>query len=105
MRLCLVVPPFTQLNTPYPSIAYLARFLKGKGMTPELRDFSIELALRVFSKEGLTQIFDQAEQKEARICQLGNFRGRTVQKEFWGGHGRNDRSADEERKGAKSARI
>ena len=57
----LVIPPFTQLNTPYPSILYLNRHLKSHGITPSLRDCSIEVALRLFSQEGIQQVFDSLE--------------------------------------------
>jgi radical SAM superfamily enzyme YgiQ (UPF0313 family) len=58
MRLCLVLPPLTQLNTPYPSIGYLARFLRSRGWACDLRDCGLELVCRLFSKKGLTEIFD-----------------------------------------------
>lgn len=63
-HITLIIPPFTQLNTSYPSISYLARHLQGKGIPVRQRDLSIELALRVFSTSGLRQIFDIAEQSE-----------------------------------------
>ena len=30
-RVLLIIPPLTQLNTPYPSTAYLSGFLKARG--------------------------------------------------------------------------
>ena len=60
----LVLPPLTQLNTPYPAPAYLARFLRSKGVASTQRDLGIELFLRLFSQEGLARIFDGLEQKE-----------------------------------------
>jgi hypothetical protein len=59
--LTLVLPPLTQLNTPYPSTAYLARFLLDRGLPVKQRDLGLELALRVYSRAGLTAIFDQLE--------------------------------------------
>ena len=38
MRVALVLPPLTQLNTPYPSIAYLARHLRDEGHQTTQRD-------------------------------------------------------------------
>ncbi len=55
----LVLPPLTQLNTPYPSISYLARFLRSQGVATRQRDLGIELALRVYCREGLAALFDE----------------------------------------------
>ena len=65
MRLALVLPPLTQLNTPYPSTAYLARFLKNQGIECTQRDFGIELIHRLFCPAGLQKIFETLEQQEA----------------------------------------
>ncbi|MCO4748223.1 MAG: radical SAM protein, partial [Proteobacteria bacterium] len=56
--IALVLPPLTQLNTPYPSTAYLAQFLGSHGVATTQRDLGIELVLRLFSNDGLTRIFD-----------------------------------------------
>ncbi len=61
MAVTLVLPPLTQLNTPYPGTAFLARHLREAGEPVHLVDLGIELALRVFSREGLAAIFDAAE--------------------------------------------
>jgi len=65
VRLALVLPPLTQLNTPYPSTAYLARFLKDQDIECTQRDFGIELIHRLFCPEGLEKVFDTLEQQEA----------------------------------------
>jgi hypothetical protein len=62
MRLSLVLPPLTQLNTPYPSISYLARFLRQQGVACEQRDLGLELVLALFSQPGLAQVFDVIEE-------------------------------------------
>jgi radical SAM superfamily enzyme YgiQ (UPF0313 family) len=62
--LTLVLPPLTQLNTPYPSTAYLAQFLREHGIACRQRDLGIELVSRLFSAQGLEEIFDELEQKE-----------------------------------------
>jgi hypothetical protein len=56
----LITPPFTQLNTPYPATAYLKGFLKTKNISAFQMDLGIEVILAMFSKEGLTAIFDAA---------------------------------------------
>jgi hypothetical protein len=60
----LVLPPLTQLNTPYPAPAYLARFLGTQGIASTQRDLGIELFLQLFSQAGLTRIFDGLEQAD-----------------------------------------
>ncbi|MCP4807878.1 MAG: radical SAM protein [Proteobacteria bacterium] len=58
MRLTLVLPPLTQLNTPYPSTAYLAQHLREHGVACTQRDLGLELVLRLFSRRGLAAVFD-----------------------------------------------
>lgn len=65
MSITLVLPPLTQLNTPYPSISYLARYLRKKGISVEQRDLGIELVLRVFSQQGLDEVFSTIAAMEA----------------------------------------
>ena len=60
-RLLLLTPPLTQLNTPYPATAYIKGFLVGRGFDVRQADLSIELVLRLFSKEGLVRVFDEIE--------------------------------------------
>jgi hypothetical protein len=54
----LITPPFTQLNTPYPATAYLKGFLNTKSISCFQMDLGIEVILELFSKEGLTSIFN-----------------------------------------------
>ena len=64
MQICLVLPPLTQLNTPYPSISYLARHLRRHQWSCTQRDLGIELFLKVVSRQGLTTIFEELETRE-----------------------------------------
>ena len=63
LDITLLIPPFTQLNTPYPSIVYLNRYLRSKAIEPTLRDCSIEAALQIFSPTGMTAVFGELEQQ------------------------------------------
>lgn len=54
----LFTPPFTQLNTPYPATAYLKGFLNTKNISSFQADLGIEATLAIFSKEGLTHLFE-----------------------------------------------
>ena len=58
----LLIPPFTQLNTPYPSILYLNRYLTEQGFSCTVRDISIELVDILFSSEVLAEIFAEIEE-------------------------------------------
>lgn len=58
----LLTPPFTQLNTPYPATAYLKGFLNTKGISSFQMDLGIEVILELFSRKGLSAMFEQAAQ-------------------------------------------
>lgn len=64
MPITLVLPPLTQLNTPYPSTAYLARFLRDAGVEVHQRDLGLELVLALFSSEGLARVFSELADAE-----------------------------------------
>jgi len=55
----LLVPPLTQLNTPYPSTAFLTGFLRSRGIPCEQADLGIEMVLRLFSRSGLVALFEE----------------------------------------------
>ncbi len=57
-RVLSLVPPMTQLNTPYPSTAYLTGFLRARGVDAVQRDLAIELVLDLLSAEGLDDLRD-----------------------------------------------
>ena len=56
MRILLITPPLTQLNTPYPATAYLKGLFAAQGHEVHQLDLGIELADRVLSKEFLQSI-------------------------------------------------
>ena len=61
-KLFLFTPPFTQLNTPYPATAYIKGFLNTKNIPSVQADLGIEVILKMFSKQGLINLFAKAEQ-------------------------------------------
>jgi len=69
VRLLLVTPPMTQLNTPYPATAYLTGFLRQHearlGLALAQADLAIELFLRVFSRAGLARILAELRARAA----------------------------------------
>ena len=60
-RVLSVIPPMTQLNTPYPSTAYLTGFLRSRGFDARQEDLALALVLRLLSREGLAELREAAE--------------------------------------------
>ena len=60
MKILLVTPPLTQLNTPYPATCQLTGFLHTKGIDAEQIDLSIELIQELFTSSRLEEIFQKA---------------------------------------------
>jgi len=58
LRVLSVIPPMTQLNTPYPSTAYLTGFLRSCGVAAVQEDLALALVLALFSVQGLRSIRD-----------------------------------------------
>lgn len=60
MKVLSLIPPMTQLNTPYPSTAYLTGFLRSRGVDAVQEDLALALVLSFFTPEGLREIHAQA---------------------------------------------
>ena len=83
MHVVIIQPPLVQLNSPYPSGAYLASFFRTFSKLPEgssiesvvWKDFSIELFHRIFSPEGLELIFSSSEQRALSLAQQADIDG------------------------------
>ena len=56
IRVLSLIPPMTQLNTPYPSTAYLTGFLRSRGFEAVQEDLALALVLRLLSREGLAEV-------------------------------------------------
>ncbi len=73
MKTIIIQPPLVQLNSPYPSGAYLSSFFRlnenndggpdGSSSSVLWLDLSIKLVRRIFSRAGLELLFSRAEQK------------------------------------------
>jgi radical SAM superfamily enzyme YgiQ (UPF0313 family) len=61
LRVLSVIPPMTQLNTPYPSTAYLTGFLRSRGVDAVQEDLALALVLRLLSAPGLVQLRERIE--------------------------------------------
>ena len=60
MRVLSLIPPMTQLNTPYPSTAYITGFLRSRGIDAHQDDLALSLVLSFFSKHGLAEVHQAA---------------------------------------------
>ncbi len=58
-RVLSLIPPMTQLNTPYPSTAYLTGFLRSRGVAASQDDIALKLVLELFSPEGLRRMHEK----------------------------------------------
>ncbi|CAN7696794.1 radical SAM protein [Acidovorax sp. LjRoot118] len=56
LRVLSVIPPMTQLNTPYPSTAYLTGFLRSREITAVQEDLALALVLQLLSPDGLRAV-------------------------------------------------
>lgn len=56
LRVLSVIPPMTQLNTPYPSTAYLTGFLRSRDIHAVQEDLALSLVLRLLSSTGLKEV-------------------------------------------------
>ncbi len=63
-RVLSFIPPMTQLNTPYPSTAYITGFLRKQGIDAVQADIALGLVLKLFSPDGLDRIAAEIEQHE-----------------------------------------
>ena len=60
IKVLSLIPPMTQLNTPYPSTAYLTGFLRSRGVEAVQEDLALALVLSFFTPEGMAEIREQA---------------------------------------------
>ncbi len=66
-RVLLLIPPLTQLNTPYPSTAYLTGFLHSRGIEASQADIGIDMVLRLFCRPGIQALFEQLREREQEL--------------------------------------
>jgi len=58
----------TQLNTPYPSTAYLTGFLRGRGVDAVQEDLALGLVLALLTPQGLEQVQQVAKMLSPKQC-------------------------------------
>ena len=67
-----LIPPMTQLNTPYPSTAYLTGFLRSRGVDAVQADLALALVLRLMSGAGLAQLREAALAQDRKSTRLNS---------------------------------
>ena len=60
MKVLSLIPPMTQLNTPYPSTAYLTGFLRSRSVDAVQEDLALALVLSFFTPGGMAEIHAEA---------------------------------------------
>ena len=66
LRVLSVIPPMTQLNTPYPSTAYLTGFLRSQHIDARQCDLALALVLDLLSRPGLRRLRQELSLAPAR---------------------------------------
>lgn len=61
-----LIPPMTQLNTPYPATAYLTGFLRSREVPIAQADLALELVLSVMTAAGLEALAAAVEQRHVK---------------------------------------
>ncbi|MDO9025979.1 MAG: radical SAM protein, partial [Zwartia sp.] len=56
LRVLSIIPPMTQLNTPYPSTAYLTGFLRSRQIDAVQEDLALALVLRLLTGKVLENV-------------------------------------------------
>lgn len=74
-KILSLIPPMTQLNTPYPSTAYLTGFLRSQGIDAVQDDLALKLVLALLSTQGLADIRAAAlaQSEDARSASVNYF--------------------------------
>jgi hypothetical protein len=65
-KVLALIPPMTQLNTPYPATAYLSGFLRSRQVPFAQADLALELVLAIMSKAGIEALTEAVQQRSAK---------------------------------------
>ena len=75
METLIIQPPVVQLNSPYPSGAYLSSFFKNEGHNSFWIDLNVELFHKIFSSDGLKKIFSLSAEKALKLAENAESKG------------------------------
>ena len=65
-KVLALIPPMTQLNTPYPATAYLSGFLCSRKVPIAQADLALELVLSVMTEAGLQALAAVVERRSVK---------------------------------------
>ena len=68
MKVLVITPPVIQLNSPYPSGAYLCSFFKNQNDECNWKDLNISLFYKIFSASGIETLFSLTEKKALEMA-------------------------------------
>ena len=69
MKVLLISPPFTQLNSPYASLPFLQGSLKANGIDVSCLDLGIRISCGLFSSQTAVQVLDFLRGKDDRLAE------------------------------------
>ncbi|HAZ96576.1 radical SAM protein [uncultured Treponema sp.] len=75
MNIIVIQPPLVQLNSPYPSGAYLKSFFNKNGHKAIWLDLSVQLVHSIFSKNGLKKLFELSKENAMKIASAAEKNG------------------------------
>lgn len=75
MDVIILQPPLMQLNTAYPSGAYLSDFFKKQGCSVKWIDLNIALFYEIFSRKGLEKLFKLAKDNALSLAEAADKKG------------------------------
>lgn len=75
MNAIVIQPPLVQLNSPYPSGAYLKSFFNKNGHNAVWHDLSVQLVHSIFSKNGLKKLFELSKENAMKIASTAEKNG------------------------------
>lgn len=75
MNAIVIQPPLVQLNSPYPSGAYLKSFFNKNGHNAVWHDLSVQLIHSIFSKNGLKKLFELSKENAMKIASTAEKNG------------------------------
>lgn len=75
MNVIVIQPPLVQLNSPYPSGAYLKSFFNKNGHNAVWHDLSVQLIHSIFSKNGLKKLFELSKENAMKIASTAEKNG------------------------------
>ena len=70
MKVLLISPPFTQLNSPYASLPFLQGSLKANGIDVSCLDLGIRITCRLFSSDKVIKVLDFLRGKDNGLAEI-----------------------------------